>query len=468
MIDDALLDEVTALVEWPVPLAGRFEERFLDAAARGADLDAAGSPALLPGARGADGKLLPLVHHRSNIESRDPAQVRAGNERVVRPRLSDAAFFWDQDRKQPLASHCAALKRVTFQAQLGSLRQGAARRAARARDRRAIGGDRGARATRAAQLAKCDLLTAMVGEFPELQGIMGRYYAQPTASRPRSRGDPGALPAARRRRCAARDAHRHRRRARRQARHAGRHLRDRPEAHRHEGSVRAAPRRARRAAHRRRAQARPRPARADRPQALAAAAVSQSPDERRATRCTTTSSSACAPSTWRARPGCPRHHRDVRRRARHAPGLAARFRRAPARAGRLPAAAGGGEPRRGQQAHRQHPAQGDGADPAERSTPRLLRDPAEQLLASRSLPSRAIVEPSSPAREYADALQRSPRCARRRRVLRLRDGHGRRPGAARNRLALLRRLRAVPARRGSVAPARLADHAGVRSLIFTR
>jgi glycyl-tRNA synthetase beta chain len=114
----------------------------------------------------------------SNIESSDPAQVIAGNERVVRPRLSDAAFFWASDRRQRLDSRCDALKRVTFQTQLGSLYDKTVRVRRLATDiATTIGGDP-ALAGRAAEICKCDLLTSMVGEFPELQGLMGRYYAQ--------------------------------------------------------------------------------------------------------------------------------------------------------------------------------------------------------------------------------------------------------------------------------------------------
>ncbi len=113
----------------------------------------------------------------SNIESRDPAKVREGNERVVRPRLSDAAFFWAQDRKVPLAVRAEELRGVTFQAKLGSY----ADKAARLKTLAASIGERigaGPEVVTAAGLAKADLLTAMVGEFPELQGVMGRYYAE--------------------------------------------------------------------------------------------------------------------------------------------------------------------------------------------------------------------------------------------------------------------------------------------------
>src|SRR5882757_9400063 len=113
----------------------------------------------------------------SNIESSDPSKVREGNERVVRPRLADAAFFWEQDRKHPLAARRDALYAKTFQVKLGSLGDKTRRVRALAGEIAGSGvGDR-AEAERAAELCKCDLLTAMVGEFPDLQGIMGTYYA---------------------------------------------------------------------------------------------------------------------------------------------------------------------------------------------------------------------------------------------------------------------------------------------------
>jgi glycyl-tRNA synthetase beta chain len=126
---------------------------------------------------GADGRLSGWFVTISNIESRDPSKVREGNERVVRPRLSDAAFFWEQDRKLPLDAHAARLSGVVFQTKLGSYADKTLRVKTLAQQ---IGGRIGAGAyvTRAAELAKADLMTAMVGEFPELQGTMGRYYAE--------------------------------------------------------------------------------------------------------------------------------------------------------------------------------------------------------------------------------------------------------------------------------------------------
>ncbi|MGB5131057.1 MAG: glycine--tRNA ligase subunit beta, partial [Steroidobacteraceae bacterium] len=128
-------------------------------------------------ARSAAGALLPLFVAVANIESRDPAQIRAGNERVVRPRLADAAFFYAADRKQTLQARREDLKAVTFQARLGSLADKTARITALAGQIAQLAGSDVATAQRAAEIAKCDLLTAMVGEFPELQGVMGGYYA---------------------------------------------------------------------------------------------------------------------------------------------------------------------------------------------------------------------------------------------------------------------------------------------------
>jgi glycyl-tRNA synthetase beta chain len=176
LLDDALLDEVTALVEWPSAVAGGFEARFLELPREVLISTLQEHQRYFP-VEGAGGKLLPHFITVSNIESREPAKVRAGNERVVRPRLSDAAFFWSQDRKQPLATRQAGLDAVTFQAKLGSVGDKVRRVTTLAGEiALLIDADR-AQTVRAAELAKCDLLSAMVGEFPELQGIMGRYYA---------------------------------------------------------------------------------------------------------------------------------------------------------------------------------------------------------------------------------------------------------------------------------------------------
>lgn len=176
LIDEDLLDEVAGLVEWPVAVTGRFEERFLEVPAEALISTMKGNQKYFP-VQDKDGTLLPYFITLSNIESRDVRHVRAGNERVVRPRLTDAAFFWNQDRKQKLSAHGAALKNVVFQNKLGTLADKSARVAKLAAAiAYHIGGD-AKLASRAGELSKCDLLTHMVGEFPELQGIMGRYYA---------------------------------------------------------------------------------------------------------------------------------------------------------------------------------------------------------------------------------------------------------------------------------------------------
>jgi len=176
LIEDGLLDEVTALVEWPVPIAGRFEPRFLELP-REVVIATIQDHQRYFAIEGADGRLTGGFVTVSNIESRDPKKIREGNERVVRPRLSDAAFFWDQDRRVPLALRAEELRDVTYQAKLGSY----ADKSQRVKSLARMIGERisgGCEIATAAELAKADLLTAMVGEFPELQGVMGRYYAE--------------------------------------------------------------------------------------------------------------------------------------------------------------------------------------------------------------------------------------------------------------------------------------------------
>jgi glycyl-tRNA synthetase beta chain len=177
LIEEALLDEVTALVEWPVPLAGQFEERFLSLPREVLISTLQDHQRYFPLEDGS-ARLMPAFIAVSNIESHDPVKVRQGNERVVRPRLADAAFFWEQDHRRPLASRREGLDAVTFQAKLGSLGDKTRRIRSLAGEIASAGGNGRAQAERAAELCKCDLLTAMVGEFPELQGIMGAYYAQ--------------------------------------------------------------------------------------------------------------------------------------------------------------------------------------------------------------------------------------------------------------------------------------------------
>lgn len=176
VIDEALLVEVSGLVEWPVALTGSFDERFLEVPAE----------CLISSMKANqkyfhlldhEGHLKPLFITIANIDSHEPAQVIQGNEKVIRPRLADAAFFYDTDRRRPLVDRAPELAGVVFQKKLGTLADKAHRTAAVAAFIAGrIDGDV-AQARRAAELGKCDLVTEMVLEFPELQGVMGRYYA---------------------------------------------------------------------------------------------------------------------------------------------------------------------------------------------------------------------------------------------------------------------------------------------------
>jgi len=177
VINEDLLDEVTGLVEWPVALSGNYDEAFLELPAE-ALISSMEEHQKYFAVRNGQGGLLPYFITISNIESKDPLQVVAGNERVILPRLSDAAFFWKTDRKQPLADRQEQLKTIVFQNKLGTVYDKSVRVSKLASEiAKAIGGD-ATLAERAALIAKCDLVTEMVGEFPDLQGIMGRYYAR--------------------------------------------------------------------------------------------------------------------------------------------------------------------------------------------------------------------------------------------------------------------------------------------------
>lgn len=173
---ESLYDEVAALVEWPVPIVGAFDELYLDLPREVVVSTLTGHQRYFPVADD-NGNLLPHFVTVANIESRDPEQVIEGNERVIRPRLADAAFFWNNDRKKPLASRDEILRDVVYQRGLGSLfdkSQRVSRLAGWLANE--LGADTSV-VERAATLAKCDLVTGMVGEFPDLQGTMGRYYA---------------------------------------------------------------------------------------------------------------------------------------------------------------------------------------------------------------------------------------------------------------------------------------------------
>jgi glycyl-tRNA synthetase beta chain len=175
--DPGLLEEVAGLVEWPVAHLGRIDDAFMEVP----------EEVLVTSMRthqryfaleGADGRLAARFAVVANTETRDGgATVIDGNERVLRARLSDAKFFWDQDRKTPLEDRAKSLEPIIFHAKLGSVAQKVERMAALAAGLAPALGADPARADRAARLAKADLTSEMVGEFPELQGLMGRYYA---------------------------------------------------------------------------------------------------------------------------------------------------------------------------------------------------------------------------------------------------------------------------------------------------
>lgn len=177
MIDADLLDEVTSLVEWPQALRGQFEERFL----------AVPAEALIASMKehqkyfhvvNAEGKLLNYFITVANIVSKDPAAIIDGNERVIRPRLSDAAFFFETDKKTTLESLRERLKNIVFQAQLGTVYEKTERVAKLAAQIASLTQGNAAWAERAGLLCKSDLVTNMVGEFDDMQGIAGYYYAQ--------------------------------------------------------------------------------------------------------------------------------------------------------------------------------------------------------------------------------------------------------------------------------------------------
>jgi glycyl-tRNA synthetase beta chain len=177
--DDALLDEVTALVERPNVLTCEFEKEFLEVPQECLILTMKANQKYFP-LLTAEGKLTNQFLVVSNISPSDASAVIGGNERVVRPRLADAKFFFDQDRKKTLASRVEGLNKVVYHNKLGTQgeRMARVRGIAKALGQ-ALGGNELAQAAdTAAQLAKTDLLTDMVGEFPELQGIMGGYYAR--------------------------------------------------------------------------------------------------------------------------------------------------------------------------------------------------------------------------------------------------------------------------------------------------
>ena len=177
LMDDALLEEVASLVEWPVVLVGSFEERFLQVPAEPLISTMKDNQKYFPLVDN-NGKLLNKFIFVANIASKDPSQIISGNEKVVRPRLSDAQFFFVTDAKTKLVDRLPALSTVLFQQKLGTLLEKSERIAKVAAF---IAGKIGAdiqHAERAGLLSKTDLMTNMVGEFPEVQGVMGMHYAR--------------------------------------------------------------------------------------------------------------------------------------------------------------------------------------------------------------------------------------------------------------------------------------------------
>lgn len=176
VIDDALLDEVTSLVEWPVALVGGFEERFLNVPSEALIYTMQDNQKYFP-LTTLGGELLSKFIFISNIESKESAKVIEGNEKVVRPRLADAEFFFETDKKTRLEDRLESLSTVLFQKQLGTLKEKSERISALASKIAQQIKANEADAKRAGLLSKADLMTEMVMEFPEVQGTMGRYYA---------------------------------------------------------------------------------------------------------------------------------------------------------------------------------------------------------------------------------------------------------------------------------------------------
>jgi glycyl-tRNA synthetase beta chain len=176
-LSDSLLEEVTSLVEWPVVLTAKFEEKFLAVPAEALVYTMKGDQKYFP-VYDAAGKLLPNFIFVANVESKDPQQIISGNEKVVRPRLADAEFFFNTDRKKRLEDNLPRLETVLFQKQLGTLRDKTDRIQALSGWIADKIGANVENARRAGLLSKCDLMTNMVFEFTDTQGVMGMHYAR--------------------------------------------------------------------------------------------------------------------------------------------------------------------------------------------------------------------------------------------------------------------------------------------------
>lgn len=175
--DEALLEEVTNLVEYPTVIVGEFSPSFLEIPQEALVVTMQEAQRYFPLYSKADKKLLPKFIAIANIASKNPDTIRKGNERVIKPRFEDAAFFWQRDIATSLDKRVEALSGILFEKQLGSLLDKTKRIEALTEQLCKTINDAPQEAKRAAQLCKCDLLTEMVNEFPKLQGIMGRYYA---------------------------------------------------------------------------------------------------------------------------------------------------------------------------------------------------------------------------------------------------------------------------------------------------
>jgi len=176
VVDESLLDEVTGLVEYPVALTGKFDKLFLEVPSEALTLAMKSHQKCFYLLNNKE-DLLPYFVTVSNIRSNDPSQVTKGNERVIRPRLADAKFFYETDKQASLESRLDQLKKVVFQKKLGTVYDRSLRVANLAKFIAVETGQNEAQSERAAMLSKCDLVTNMVGEFADLQGIMGSYYA---------------------------------------------------------------------------------------------------------------------------------------------------------------------------------------------------------------------------------------------------------------------------------------------------
>ncbi|WP_069212277.1 glycine--tRNA ligase subunit beta [Vibrio cholerae] len=176
-LEDALVEEVTSLVEWPVVMTAKFEEKFLKVPAEALVYTMKGDQKYFP-VYDASKKLLPNFIFVSNIESKEPRHIVEGNEKVVRPRLADAEFFFNTDRKRPLVDRLSLLENAIFQQQLGTIKDKTDRITELAGYiAKQIGADV-EKSKRAGLLAKCDLMTSMVFEFTDTQGVMGMHYAR--------------------------------------------------------------------------------------------------------------------------------------------------------------------------------------------------------------------------------------------------------------------------------------------------